>query len=946
MKDLIMKKRTILLFIITFFLSVIKIDAQSVWFINPTNGQEVTSTGYGSAPNFVALNLQYNKTTTASPYFIKLFPTPYANQQSNQGAGIDQWWYLPAGTYSWRLELHQYYLGQGFYKVAEQTITFTVKNTIKVSNSFNSGVVNIDGVVSPSGTEVHKITGESLLLGAINQPSSNQYYVWNQSGVNLSQWNKKPMGGSYSLVNYNQNFNYTIASSDNGTEIQSDMKKRFDITRNDQTEFDGSNSIIAAQIVEQNSGQISAPLQQTLNGKTYNFAGWTDLLAQTNTRTITPTDNETYSALYKYLFHSNNQTAYSTNSQRKFIRTVDGSLHSVYESMGYIWYEKSSDYGSTWQLMNNGRPIGNGEAKSPSICYLGNTLFIAYQYQSFVGITWFNSAGQSFIAADSIMNPLEEIINFESDASPVIEAKGDKVLLVYKKSGTLFYAFFHWYASNPDISFLKDGSLDDENNLPVNPTIAVDKSSSNNIFHLAWGEGDNIIRYQKISWSIDERQNFVVTISCDISNLAVNDGYTKNYVPSLVVLGDDLARASWIGERNTMTESGSIVDKRTVFRGVKCDGSSFSFWNFGHNVRSATIQKSNDNANYFITWNEEISGPPITYNTTKATNNTTLSVIKNLNTTGHYVQVCNGDTKYDMYGMVFNSSALPYLFSKTNNIQSYFDNPNKEQNGSAVYAGREGTVSKGESNIYYTVGDVMVDGSIINFKKITETTDINSNEDVKRYLETEPFGLNDNSSFLYSVQYGLTENTGSLFNNDEYINFKVKLVDAETNAVISVFDDINYSANNILPYNSLQYSVNTVGIGNRTVKLLLDINDNFGAVYSVTSKFADAEILPKAVRQEIGLGENINVTEYDLSQNYPNPFNPSTTIRYAIPKDGMVTLKIYDILGREVKTLVNNFKTKGRYEVNFDASNLSSGLYIYEIKSGDYKASKKMTLIK
>ncbi|MBZ0199314.1 MAG: T9SS type A sorting domain-containing protein, partial [Ignavibacteriaceae bacterium] len=277
---------------------------------------------------------------------------------------------------------------------------------------------------------------------------------------------------------------------------------------------------------------------------------------------------------------------------------------------------------------------------------------------------------------------------------------------------------------------------------------------------------------------------------------------------------------------------------------------------------------------------------------------------------------------------------------------SYFDNPSKEQSGNAVYSGREGTVNKESANIYYTVGDVLVDGSIINFKNITETTEINSNEDVKRYLETELFELNDNSSFLYSVQYGLTENTGNLFSNDEYVNFKVQLVDASTNEVIAVFDDVNYSANNILPYNSLQYSVNTNGIGSRTVKLMLDIEDNFDAIYSVTSKFADCEILPKAVRQEVGLGENINVTEYDLSQNYPNPFNPTTTIRYAIPQDGVVALKIYDILGKEVKTLVNDFKTKGRYEVTFDASRLASGLYIYEIKSGDYKAAKKMTLIK
>ncbi|MBZ0198734.1 MAG: T9SS type A sorting domain-containing protein [Ignavibacteriaceae bacterium] len=86
--------------------------------------------------------------------------------------------------------------------------------------------------------------------------------------------------------------------------------------------------------------------------------------------------------------------------------------------------------------------------------------------------------------------------------------------------------------------------------------------------------------------------------------------------------------------------------------------------------------------------------------------------------------------------------------------------------------------------------------------------------------------------------------------------------------------------------------------------------------------------------------------EYSLNQNYPNPFNPSTTINYELPQDGVVALKVYDILGKVVQTLVNEYKTKGRYEVNFDASSLSSGMYIYEIKSGDYKASKKMTLLK
>jgi hypothetical protein len=87
-------------------------------------------------------------------------------------------------------------------------------------------------------------------------------------------------------------------------------------------------------------------------------------------------------------------------------------------------------------------------------------------------------------------------------------------------------------------------------------------------------------------------------------------------------------------------------------------------------------------------------------------------------------------------------------------------------------------------------------------------------------------------------------------------------------------------------------------------------------------------------------------TEFALEQNYPNPFNPATTIKFSIPEQSRVTLKIYDVLGREVSTLVNEVRNAGNHEVNFDASNLASGMYIYSIKAGDYNASKKMMLLK
>jgi hypothetical protein len=85
---------------------------------------------------------------------------------------------------------------------------------------------------------------------------------------------------------------------------------------------------------------------------------------------------------------------------------------------------------------------------------------------------------------------------------------------------------------------------------------------------------------------------------------------------------------------------------------------------------------------------------------------------------------------------------------------------------------------------------------------------------------------------------------------------------------------------------------------------------------------------------------------YTLNQNYPNPFNPVTQIKYGIPKQGLVTMKIYDVLGREITKLVNEVKTPGSYIVDFDGSNLSSGVYFYKLEVNGFNDVKRMMLIK
>jgi hypothetical protein len=85
---------------------------------------------------------------------------------------------------------------------------------------------------------------------------------------------------------------------------------------------------------------------------------------------------------------------------------------------------------------------------------------------------------------------------------------------------------------------------------------------------------------------------------------------------------------------------------------------------------------------------------------------------------------------------------------------------------------------------------------------------------------------------------------------------------------------------------------------------------------------------------------------FTLEQNYPNPFNPSTVISYQLPVNSMVSLKIYDILGNEIATLVNEEKPAGSYEVEFKAATLPSGIYFYQLKAGAYSETKKMILLK
>ncbi|MBK6914446.1 MAG: SBBP repeat-containing protein [Ignavibacteriales bacterium] len=136
------------------------------------------------------------------------------------------------------------------------------------------------------------------------------------------------------------------------------------------------------------------------------------------------------------------------------------------------------------------------------------------------------------------------------------------------------------------------------------------------------------------------------------------------------------------------------------------------------------------------------------------------------------------------------------------------------------------------------------------------------------------------------------------------------------------------------------------------------VSDNFGNIYVIGTSIgigtaSDYTLIKYKQTPVSGLDAKTGniLIGYNLSNNYPNPFNPTTKIKYTIPSNvksqtSNVSLKVYDILGNKVAELVNENKPAGEYEILFDASELPSGIYLYQLRAGDFVVSKKMTLIK
>ncbi|MBI5020137.1 MAG: T9SS type A sorting domain-containing protein, partial [Ignavibacteriales bacterium] len=189
-------------------------------------------------------------------------------------------------------------------------------------------------------------------------------------------------------------------------------------------------------------------------------------------------------------------------------------------------------------------------------------------------------------------------------------------------------------------------------------------------------------------------------------------------------------------------------------------------------------------------------------------------------------------------------------------------------------------------------------------------------------------------------------------------NRVIKLYDDGTNGDATSGDKIFSGVITFAPYTPLnvlyKYGINWGDLANND-----GINDNEAGfavnhTLQMTKYLSSATVVDtfgtmkvSTITDPVGVKEiAIMPTKYELQQNYPNPFNPITTITYAILKESFVTLKVYNVLGVEVATLVSEKQNAGTFTATFDANGFSSGMYFYKITAGDFVSTKKMILVK
>ncbi len=753
----------------------------------------------------------------------------------------------------------------------------------------------------------------------------------------------------------------------------------------------------------------------TANGKAYTgiFEYWSgtsatiDSATNLSTPVVFTNAGATVAAYYKGIHLSNDASAFANNSQRKFVTTKVGNttfLHQVYTSAGHVWYEYSTNGGATWNLGQNGLATGpygplDGTAggKCPSIDWdsLTNHVVIVWQQAATTPYTYtiqyMTFWPDNYLANSYSLNSYGTLYTDGSDAyssvnaNPNIAVGSNEVwLLTFEKQKA--YSTGNGTVS-PGVNILW-GTFPGGNPLNINnpsniPTVisgtnasscyatiygnkANNYSSNGNfngdcIFPVAWQQGSWPQCQIKHSELYFKGNPLVEAYQSAVTQLSQST-VVANYQPSTIGLltsssDSNYYAISWLLD---YTGYGNPSSVKLCYK----NGGSSTLYTYGYDPQSCSINLSNNNSGSYFVWSQVSSG---TWSN-EVVSAANLGSTETLGSTGQNVQLSNGAGKSNMYETSFYPFTAPYYFSTPiglGNVTGLQNTApaqpsNKSQDvlqtiiAAQTFNSRGVVLGSDSAQLLYLFGDIMVDGNNVPFVTIPDTFKSKKISDVNTLLETQPFSLKSNSKVTF-VDFTVAADSEAVFallGDTGYVSFNVELLNASTNKVLGTIKQARFDSSSLSKYSQAAYNLNTRGISGSNLKIIITASTNISNPIAIpVDDYATENIATDASIQSLTMQQLNLITTYALAQNYPNPFNPTTTITYDLPANGLVTLNVYDVLGRKVETLVSGRQNAGNHSVAFDGSHLTSGVYFYRVNitgndGKNFVSTKKMLLMK
>lgn len=197
-------------------------------------------------------------------------------------------------------------------------------------------------------------------------------------------------------------------------------------------------------------------------------------------------------------------------------------------------------------------------------------------------------------------------------------------------------------------------------------------------------------------------------------------------------------------------------------------------------------------------------------------------------------------------------------------------------------------------------------------------------------------------NFEYPIEAGILNWNSLIPNENTSVKFQIRTADSDTALDSTLFIGPDGTTQSF--YETPSQSLSSIHFGDNWMQYKVYLNTSDSTLTPVLQEVSISVLLTGIDDRSI-LSEN-QIIDFCLNQNFPNPYNNSTVIKYSIPEEGLVTLKVNNTLGEEVTVLVNETKEIGNYEVSFNAANLPSGIYFYQLQAGNFTQTKKMILLK